>query len=123
MSYVFTDGERTEIIRAIKQCTGLNLIKNTNGEIISVGAKGEEGTNVAPVYAKLSTLLAQKLQSLSQYDLQTQKDIVSVKLWLDVALGANQGIGAQSDFIRTYTNQEGLLRLSHEFDSNQMQPA
>ena len=47
----------------------------------------------------------------------------NARLWLEVATCANGEVGFHSDFIRSYTNIQGEIRLGHAFTSTEMQTA
>ncbi|MDQ1812606.1 calcium-binding protein [Massilia sp. CCM 9210] len=49
--------------------------------------------------------------------------IKSLKLWLDVAVGANGNTGMHAAFIRTYTSRQGEARLGRKFTEAEMQRA
>lgn len=118
MSYKFTAAEQAQIQQAIDACTGLKRLLDG-----TVDKNNTAGTNAIPLYQTLSTIISQKLQNPSGLDSATISDLKSAKLWLDVAIGANGGTGMHSEFIRTYTNIQGQLRLGKTFTEDEMQAA
>lgn len=78
--------------------------------------------NWAPFYVELSAILSERILygNLSATDIDTAK---SVKLWLDVAAGANAGVGIHSAFIRSYTEREFQLRVGRPLTQQEMQLA
>lgn len=119
MSYQFTVEEQSQLRSAMDACSGLTW-NASSGAYEEVGVTG---TNCVPLYQTLSSLINQKLNSLNSLDESTIADLKSAKLWLDVAIGANSGIGMHSAFIRAYTNRQGELRLGRSFSEDEMQDA
>ncbi len=117
MSYVFTSSEHTQIQAAIDASTGLISIGDG-----SYGASNTVGSNAVPFYQTLSDIISAHISSglISGSDLN---DLKNAKLWLDVAIGANGGIGIHSAFIRAYTNRQGELRINRIFSESEMQEA
>lgn len=115
MSYAFTASERAQIQAAIDASNGLT--PNGNG---TYREERIAGTNTVPLYQTLSNIIDGRIGdgTVTGNDLQTLKN---VKLWLDVAIGANAGTGIHSAFIRTYTNRQGQLRLGRTFTENEIQ--
>lgn len=116
MSYVFTTSERAQIQAAIDASTGL-VFDVTSGIYKAVSIVG---SNAVPFYQTLSDIISEHISSgaISGTELT---GLENAKLWLDVAIGANGGIGIHSAFIRAYTNRQGELRLGRSFTESEMQ--
>jgi hypothetical protein len=114
MSYVFSDAEKILICEAAVACKGL-IFNPADGFYTAVAAKG---FNCEPLYQVLSDLISDKL---SKPDAPYVTILKSAKLWLDVAIDANGGMGAYSALIRAYTLRQGRLRLDEDFSEDLMQ--
>lgn len=86
------------------------------------GIKATTHGNWVPLYRELSAIMGERIAEgrVQGSDLQDMKDF---KLWLDVAIGANGNTGMHSAFIRTFTNEQGRLRIGREFTAEEMQKA
>jgi Ca2+-binding RTX toxin-like protein len=110
--YVFTAAEKQEIEAARLLCPA----GNDPRAVVSSG-------NWVPFYTKLSEIISRHISAGDVTDPIDLGDLKSAKLWLDVAIGANGGIGMHSAFIRTYTDREGELRRGTSFTNTEMQKA
>ena len=117
MGYAFTADEQVQIRNSLALCTGLSWDADRYIEI------GMSGANCVPFYQCLSDIISIKIDSPANIDLDTLVQLKSAKLWLDVAVGANGGVGMHSEFIRTFTNIQGELRLGRPFSLDEMQQA
>ena len=109
MPYKFTQSEIDEITEARNLCPVGDKVPTSE-------------RNWAPFYRALSRIIGQKIESHAVTGRALQ-DMKNAKLWLDVAVHANDGTGMHADFIRTFTSREGLLRRGKEFDIKEMQYA
>ncbi len=120
MSYAFTAAEHQQILDAINASSG--LVFNTTSKSYDIKTPAV-GTNATPFYQILSDILTTKLDDPSELDAATVEELESSLRWINVAIGANSGVGMHSAFIRAYTNRQGVLRLGSEFTAEQMQQA
>jgi hypothetical protein len=76
--------------------------------------------NWMPFYTQLSTIIGGRIDdgTVTGSDLQ---DLQNAKLWLDVAIGANSGTGIHNEFIRAFTNRQGVLRRGSAFSATELQ--
>lgn len=120
MSYKFTDSEKLVIQSAIDASNG--LIYDSDEKKYKTN-KSTSDTNARPLYEALSILIDQKISNPSAFDQQTLSNLQSVKLWLDVAIGANSNEGMHAAFIRTFTQTQAELRLGRPLTAAEMQNA
>ena len=120
MSYKFTDAEKAEISKAISESNGLIYDNSLGRYTIN---KSNPNSNARPLYETLSILVGEKISNPSAFDRQTLSNLQSVKLWLDVAIGANSNEGMHSAFIRTFTQTQAELRLEIPLTEAEMQNA
>jgi len=108
MSYIFSGLEKSEILQAANICEGMKF----NVEEEKYIAMAVEGRNCAVLYRTLSNILGEKFLDGSAFDDNVMGIFKDAKLWLDVAIDANGGVGAYSALIRAYTLRQGELRLN-----------
>lgn len=117
MSYIFSDLEKSEILQAANICEGMKF----NVEEEKYIAMAVEGRNCAVLYRTLSNILGEKFLDGSAFDDNVMGIFKDAKLWLDVAIDANGGVGAYSALIRAYTLRQGELRLNKKISDSKMQ--
>ncbi|UQS15390.1 calcium-binding protein [Pseudomonas sp. HS6] len=117
MSYIFSDLEKSEILQAANICEGMKF----NVEEEEYFAMAVEGRNCAVLYRTLSNILGGKFLGGSAFDESVMGIFKDAKLWLDVAIDANGGVGAYSALIRAYTLRQGELRLNKKISDSKMQ--
>lgn len=117
MSYMFSDLEKSEILQAANICEGMKF----NVEEEKYIAMAVEGRSCAVLYRTLSNILGEKFLDCSAFDENVMGIFKNAKLWLDVAIDANGGVGAYSTLIRAYTLRQGELRLNKKFSDFKMQ--
>jgi Ca2+-binding RTX toxin-like protein len=117
MSYIFSDLEKSEILQAANICEGMKF----NVEEEKYIAMAVEGRNCAVLYRTLSNILGEKILGGSAFDESVMGIFKDAKLWLDVAIDANGGVGAYSALIRAYTLRQGELRLNKKISDSKMQ--
>ena len=108
--YVFSEAERNELLAA-------RALSTPGNDAANVSAEG----NWVPFYRKLSEILGRHIEAGTAASAEDLQDFKNVKLWMDVAIGANAGTGVHSTFIRNFTNYQGRLRLGREFTEEEMQ--
>ena len=104
MAYTFTAAEQAELTA-----------------LYEAGPTPTNSGNFSAFYQRMSEILQRENAAGSSPD--DDPAVYNVRLWLDVATGANANEGLQSAFIRTYTNRQALLRLGREFTPEEMQEA
>ncbi|SCZ23212.1 MULTISPECIES: hypothetical protein [Pseudomonas] len=117
MTYIFSDLEKTAILQAANVCDGMEF----NVERQEYRAVAVEGRSCAVLYRVLSNILGEKFLDCSAFDENVMGIFKNAKLWLDVAIDANGGVGAYSTLIRAYTLRQGELRLNKKFSDFKMQ--
>ncbi|WP_085655517.1 MULTISPECIES: calcium-binding protein [unclassified Pseudomonas] len=117
MTYIFSDLEKTAILQAANVCDGMEF----NVERQEYRAVAVEGRSCAVLYRALSNILGEKFLDCSAFDENVMGIFKNAKLWLDVAIDANGGVGAYSTLIRAYTLRQGELRLNKKFSDFKMQ--
>lgn len=109
--YQFSVAEQAEIQASLTRITA------------NIDIATAEGNWVA-FYSTLSNIASRHLAGnpagLSTINLQHMQNL---KLWLDVAIGANGNTGMHSTFIRTFTTTQARLRIGKDIDSDLMQLA
>ncbi|MBF9264127.1 hypothetical protein, partial [Paracidovorax cattleyae] len=111
MAYIFNSQEQAEIESA-------RLKAPAGDEVNSVSADG----NWVAFYTTLSNLLGRHLAA-RELGFEDRRNFTNAKLWLDVAIGANAGIGMHGAFIRSFTDRQGELRRGSAFSTVEMQKA
>ncbi|UIN52551.1 MULTISPECIES: hypothetical protein [Pseudomonas] len=107
MSYIFSGLEKLEILQAANICEGMKF----NVEEEEYFAMAVEGRNCAVLYRTLSNILGGKFLGGSAFDESVMGIFKDAKLWLDVAIDANGGVGAYSALIRAYTLRQGGVKV------------
>ena len=110
--YVFSEAERNELLAA-------RDLSAPGDNPYNVSVEG----NWEPFYRKLSEILGRHIEAGTAASAKDLQDFKNVKLWMDVAIGANAGTGVHSTFIRNFTSYQGRLRLGREFTEEEMQKA
>ena len=103
MSYVLNDSQRQRVEQGYQQ--------------------GLKDGNFHEMYQEFAYIMEETTLPNGQKLVDSSPQYENARKWLEVATCANGGVGPHSDFIRSYTNIQGEIRLGHAFTSTEMQTA